>query len=118
MSRTAWRGWSKLRVAFLFLARPYLGKGDDTDRGSIADGRVPGVQSRSLDACRSTSRMTSPCASAMRPSTRPCSSKVEARCVANWRPVCAPAVCFEGRGPAHVGEAKTLYQPSVRHRML
>src|SRR3977135_1136438 len=53
MSRTGWRGWSKLRVAFLFLARPYLGKGDDTDRGSIADGRVPGVQSRSLDACRS-----------------------------------------------------------------
>jgi transposase-like protein len=69
--------------AFLFLARPYLGKGDDTDRGGIADGRVPGVQSRSLVACRSTSRMTSPCASAMRLSTRPCSSKVEARCVAN-----------------------------------
>ena len=42
-----------------------------------------GVQSRSLDACRSTSRMTSPCASAMRLSTKPCSSKVEARCVAN-----------------------------------
>src|SRR4030081_1518251 len=111
MSRTGWRGGRKRGVAFLFLACPYLGKGDDTARGSIADGRVPGVQSRSLDACRSTSRMTSPCASAMRLSTKPCSSKVEARCVANCRPVCAPAVRFEGREPAHVGEAKTLYHP-------
>ena len=57
-------------MAFLFLASPYLGKGNDTDRGSIADGRVRGVQSRSLEACRSTSRMTSPCALAMRPSTK------------------------------------------------
>jgi hypothetical protein len=50
MFRIGWRGWSRLRAVFLFLARPYLGKGDDMDRGRIADGRVPGALSRSLDA--------------------------------------------------------------------
>jgi hypothetical protein len=83
MFRTGWRGWSKLRAAFLFLARRYLGKGDDMDAGKTADGRVPGALSKSLDACRSTSRMTSPCASAMRLFISPCSSKVEARYAAN-----------------------------------
>jgi hypothetical protein len=58
-SGSAGVGWLRLRAVFLFLARPYLGKGDDMDRGRIAGGRVPGVLSRSLDACRSTSRMTS-----------------------------------------------------------
>jgi len=56
--RTGWRGWLKLQAVSLFLARPYLGRGDDMDGGRIADGRVPGVLSRSLDACRLTSRMT------------------------------------------------------------
>jgi hypothetical protein len=83
MFRIGWRDWSRLRAAFLFLARRYLGRGDDMDRGRIAGGRAPGALSRSLDACRSTSRMTSPRALAMRLSTKPCSSKVEERCVAN-----------------------------------
>jgi hypothetical protein len=44
MFRIGWRGWSRLRAVFLFLARPYLGKGDDMDRGRIAGGRVPGAE--------------------------------------------------------------------------
>jgi hypothetical protein len=83
MFRTGSRGEWKLPAAFLFLARPYLGRDVDMDGGKIADGRVPGALSRSLDACRSTSRMTSPCASVMRLSTKPCSSKDEVRYVAN-----------------------------------
>ena len=40
-------------------------------------------RSRSPVACRWTSRTTRPCASAMKPSIKRCSFKVEARCAAN-----------------------------------
>ena len=33
MFRIGWRGWSRLRAAFLFLAPPYLGKGEDNGKG-------------------------------------------------------------------------------------
>ena len=48
-----------------------------------AMGKTPGARSRSPVACRWTSRTTRPCASAMKPSIKRCSFKVEARCAAN-----------------------------------
>ena len=46
--------------------------------------KAPGARSRSPVACRWTSsRTTRPCASAMKPSIKRCSFKVEARCAAN-----------------------------------
>src|SRR5580658_3281250 len=54
----------------------------DVDRGKTGGGRTPGARSRSPAACRSTSRTMRPCASAMKPSIKRCSFKVEARCVA------------------------------------
>ena len=44
------------------------------------DGQTPGARSRSPVARRWTSRTTRPCASAMKPSIKRCSFKVEARC--------------------------------------
>ena len=55
----------------------------DVDRGKTGGGRTPGARSRSPAACRSTSRTIRPCASAMKPSIKRCSFKVEARCAAN-----------------------------------
>ena len=53
------------------------------DHGRTGDGQTPGARSRSPVACRWTSRTTRPCASAMKPSIKRCSFKVEARCAAN-----------------------------------
>src|SRR6476469_4570825 len=61
MFRTGWRGWSKLRAAFLFLARPCLGKGDDMDDGKTADGRVPaGLDDEDAEANRKLPKVISP----------------------------------------------------------
>ena len=59
------------------------GKAGGTDHGRTGDGQTPGARSRSPVACRGTSRTTRPCASAMKPSIKLCSFKVEARCAAN-----------------------------------
>ena len=48
-----------------------------------AVGAAPGARSRSLAACRSTSRMMGRCASVTKPSTRRCSSKAAERCAAS-----------------------------------
>jgi hypothetical protein len=55
----------------------------DMDGGKSDDGRGPGVLNRSHGVCRSTSRMTRPCASVTRPSISRCSSKGAALCGAN-----------------------------------
>ena len=65
-------------------ARSCPGKAVGTDLGRTGhDGQTPGARSRSPVACRWTSRTTRPCASAMKPSIKRCSFKVEARCAAN-----------------------------------
>ena len=72
-----------LRAGLLFQARSCPGKAVGTDHGRTGDGQTPGARSRSPVACRWTSRTTRPCASAMKPSIKRCSFKVEARCAAN-----------------------------------
>ena len=67
----------------LFPARSCPGKAAGTDLGRTGDGQTPGARSRSPVTCRWTSRTTRPCASAMKPSIKRCSFKVEARCAAN-----------------------------------
>jgi hypothetical protein len=58
MCKSAWPEWSSLQAGLQFRVRPCHGKGGGTDRGRTADGRAPGVPSRSHGACRSTSLMT------------------------------------------------------------
>ena len=72
-----------VRAGLLFPARSWPGKAVGTDHGRTGDGQTPGARSRSPVACRWTSRTTRPCASAMKPSIKRCSFKVEARCAAN-----------------------------------
>jgi transposase-like protein len=58
-------------------------KGRRHGHGKTGDGQTPGARSRSLAACWLTSRTMRPCASAMKPSIKRCSFKVEARCAAS-----------------------------------
>ncbi len=67
----------------LFAARLCLGKAADMDHGRSGGGQMPGARSRSPAACRSTSRAMRLCESAMKPSIKRCSFKVEARCAAS-----------------------------------
>ncbi len=83
MWRNDWLASSWLRAELLFPARPCPGKDVGMDRGRIGDGPGPGARSRSLAACRSTSRTMRRCASATKPSIRRCSSKVEVRYAAS-----------------------------------
>ena len=73
---TGWRD-RRLPAVLPFPARSYPGKDVGTDRGRIVGGPGPGARSRLLAACRSTSRTMGRCASATKPSTRRCSSKLE-----------------------------------------
>jgi transposase, IS30 family len=75
----AWKGLA----APWFPGRPWHGRGVGTDGGRTGGGPAPGAQSRSHGACRSTSRMTAPCGSATKPSTKRCSSKAGVRCAAS-----------------------------------
>ena len=81
--RNDWLALSWLRAVLRFPARPCPGKDVGTDRGKIGGGPGPGARSRSLAACRSTSRTMRRCASATKPSIRRCSSKLEGRCAAS-----------------------------------
>ena len=83
MWRSDWLASSSLRAALLWPARPCPGKAVDMDRGRIVDGPVRGARSRSLADSRSISRTMRPCALAMKPSTKRCSFKDEARCGAS-----------------------------------
>jgi hypothetical protein len=78
MSRNGWLASLWLRAGLLFPARSCPGKAVGTDHGKTGDGQTPGARSRSPVACRRTSRTTRPCASAMKPSIKRCSFKVEA----------------------------------------
>ena len=83
VEENGWLASSWLRAGLLFPARSCPGKTVGTDHGRTGDGQTPGARSRSPVACRWTSRTTRPCASAMKPSIKRCSFKVEARCAAN-----------------------------------
>ena len=83
MWRNGWLASSWPRAGRPFPARPCAGKDVGMDHGRTGGGQRPGARSRSPAACRSTSRTTRPCASAMKPSIKRCSFKVEARCAAN-----------------------------------
>ena len=83
MWRNDWLASSSLRAGLLFPVRPCPGKAVGMDRGKTGGGQTPGARSRSPAACRSTSRTMRPCASAMKPSIKRCSFKVEVRCAAS-----------------------------------
>src|SRR4051794_29859520 len=63
MSRNVWLALLSLQAGLLFPARPYPGKAVGMDRGKTGNGQEPGARSRSLAACRSTSRTMRPCIS-------------------------------------------------------
>jgi len=67
----------------LVAGRPCPGKAVDMGGGKIGGGQTPGARSRSLADSRSISRTMRPCALAMKPSTKRCSFKDEARCGAS-----------------------------------
>ena len=71
------------RVAFTFLVPSCCGRAAGMARERIGDGPGPGVRSRLPGACRSTSRTTRRCASAMRLSIRPSSFRAEERYAAS-----------------------------------
>ena len=83
MWRSDWLASSSLRAALLCPARPCPGKAVDMGGEKIGAGQTPGAQNRSPADSWSTSRTMRPCASAMKPSTRRCSFKDEARCGAS-----------------------------------
>lgn len=62
-------------------------------------GSMAGRQNRLPTGCRSTSRMTKPCASHMKPSIRPCTLKAEVLSNASWWAVCTADVRCAFRGP-------------------
>ena len=78
-------GWRRCGSEQGSCSRPgrVLEKPSARTTGRTDDGQTPGARSRSPVACRWTSRTTRPCASAMKPSIKRCSFKVEARCAAN-----------------------------------
>src|SRR4051794_5619440 len=63
MWRNDWLALLSLQAGLLFPARPYPGKAVGMDRGKTGNGQEPGARSRSLAACRSTSRTMRPCIS-------------------------------------------------------
>ena len=105
----------RLRAGFLFPARSCPGKavGDVTTR---KDRRWANAWSPEQIArpCRWTSRTTRPCASAMKPSIKRWSFKVEARCAANSTACLrTPGACCGCRGRARAGEARPSSLPRL-----
>ena len=77
MWRNDWRASSLLRAGLLSRTRSRPGKDDGMGHGRTGDGPRHGARSRSLAACRSTSRTMGRCVSATKLSIRRCSSKLE-----------------------------------------
>src|SRR6202453_4274256 len=108
MSRNGWLASLWLRAGLLFPARSCPGKAVGRDHGRTGDGQTPGARSRSPVACRWTSRTTRPCASAMKPSIKRCSFKVEAlrreltACLRTGRVLRMPRARTRGRGKAFI----------------
>jgi len=78
----------------------------------IDAGATAGALSKSAADYRSTSPKMHPCGSLMKPSTRPCTSKVEVRYDASWRHASVLVVRFEFRAPGHDSEASNSSRPN------
>ncbi len=83
MWRNDWPVSSSLRVGLLFPGRLCTGEAAAMDPESLGGGQGPGARSKSLAACRSTSRTMRPCASATKRFIRRCLFKVVALCAAS-----------------------------------
>lgn len=89
MSRTGFRAWSRRPMAELWARRAGSGRAATSRIVAIAAGSKLGALSRSPSGCRSISPMIRPCASAMRPSIRPFTSRAVVRSSGSWSPAYA-----------------------------